>query len=169
AERVAEGAQVEHAQTNGVKHWPEVAAPQRVITSAGNAKVDGNPGYANSRIEVNGQTVGYARSERVGSQSQLAGDARSIATDSHGVEQGQVTTENRSTQSSVESSSTQTSVEQNSVTTQTFAENGTQTEAETSPVKGHHTLQGVTAERVAEGAQVEHAQTNGVKKWPEVA
>ncbi len=169
AERVAEGTQVEHAQTNGVKQWPEVAAPQRVITSAGNAKVDGNPGYANSRIEVNGQTVGYARSERVGSQSQLAGDARSIATDSHGVEQGQVTTENRSTQSSVESSSTQTSVEQNSVTTQTFAENGTQTEAETSPVKGHHTLQGVTAERVAEGAQVEHAQTNGVKKWPEVA
>ncbi|EGR1427367.1 hypothetical protein D8X75_06800 [Vibrio cholerae] len=169
AERVTEGAQVEHAQTNGVKKWPEVAAPQRVITSAGNAKVDGNPGYANSRIEVNGQTVGYARSERVGSQSQLAGDARSIATDSHGVEQGQVTTENRSTQSSVESSSTQTSVEQNSVTTQTFAENGTQTEAETSPVNGHHTLQGVAAERVTEGAQVEHAQTNGVKKWPEVA
>ncbi|HFG2076965.1 TPA: hypothetical protein ACGF30_003175 [Vibrio cholerae] len=169
AERLTEGAQVEHAQTNGVKKWPEVAAPQRVITSAGNAKVDGNPGYANSRIEVNGQTVGYARSERVGSQSQLAGDARSVATDSHGVEQGQVTTENRSTQSSVESSSTQTSVEQNSVTTQTFVENGTQTEAETSPVKGHHTLQGVAAERVAEGAQVEHAQTNGVKKWPEVA
>ncbi|EOX3055260.1 hypothetical protein ACPFM2_000156 [Vibrio cholerae] len=169
AERVAEGTQVEHAQTNDVKKWPEVAAPQRVITSAGNAKVDGNPGYANSRIEVNGQTVGYARSERVGSQSQLAGNARSVVTDSHGVEQGQVTTENRSTQSSVESSSTQTSVEQNSVTTQTFAENGTQTEAETSPVKGHHTLQGVAAERVAEGAQVEHAQTNGVKKWPEVA
>ncbi|EGQ9981711.1 hypothetical protein ACPD0U_000642 [Vibrio cholerae] len=169
AERVAEGTQVEHAQTNDVKKWPEVAAPQRVITSAGNAKVDGNPGYANSRIEVNGQTVGYARSERVGSQSQLAGDARSIATDSHGVEQGQVTTENRSTQSSVESSSTQTSVEQNSVTTQTFAENGTQTEAETSPVKGHHTLQGVATEWVTEGAQVEHAQTNGVKKWPEVA
>ncbi|HGS4827055.1 TPA: hypothetical protein ACMDRH_000001, partial [Vibrio cholerae] len=153
-----------------VKKWPEVAPAQRVITSAGNAKVDGNPGYANSRIEVNGQTVGYARSERVGSQSQLAGDARSIATDSHGVEQGQVTTENRSTQSSVESSSTQTSVEQNSaVTTQTFVENGTQAEAETSPVKGHHTLQGVAAERVAEGTQVEHAQTNGVKKWPEVA
>ncbi|GHW75198.1 lipoprotein VsaC [Vibrio cholerae] len=169
AERVTEGAQVEHAQTNGVKKWPEVAAPQRVITSAGNAKVDGNPGYANSRIEVDGQTVGYARSERVGSQSQLAGDARSIATDSHDVEQGQVTTENRTTQSSVESSSTQTSGEQNSVTTQTFAENGTQTEAETSLVKGHHTLQGVAAERVTEGAQVEHAQTNGVKKWPEVA
>ncbi|GIA96965.1 lipoprotein VsaC [Vibrio cholerae] len=169
AERVAEGTQVEHAQTNGVKKWPEVAAPQRVITSAGNAKVDGNPGYANSRIEVNGQTVGYARSERVGSQSQLAGDARSVATDSHGVEQGQVTTENRSTQSSVESSSTQTSVEQNSVTTQTFVENGTQTEAETSPANGHHTLQGVAAERVTEGAQVEHAQTNGVKQWPEVA
>ncbi|EMS7719664.1 hypothetical protein V9N49_003180 [Vibrio cholerae] len=169
AEWVTEGAQVEHAQTNGVKKWPEVAAPQRVITSAGNAKVDGNPGYANSRIEVNGQTVGYARSERVGSQSQLAGDARSIATDSHGVEQGQVTTENRSTQSSVESSSTQTSVEQNSVTTQTFAENGTQTEAETSPVKGHHTLQGVAAEWVTEGTQVEHAQVSVTNIQPEIS
>ncbi|HGS4458314.1 TPA: hypothetical protein ACMDNA_001848, partial [Vibrio cholerae] len=169
AERVVEGTQVEHAQTNDVKKWPEVAAPQRVITSAGNAKVDGNPGYANSRIEVNGQTVGYARSERVGSQYQLAGDARSIATDSHGVEQGQVTTENRSTQSSVESSSTQTSVEQNSVTTQTFAENVTQTEAETSPVKGHHTLQGVAAERVAEGAQVEHAQVSVTNIQPEIS
>ncbi len=169
AERVAEGAQVEHAQTNGVKKWPEVAAPQRVITSAGNAKVDGNPGYANSRIEVDGQTVGYARSERVGSQSQLAGDARSVATDSHDVEQGQVTTENRSTQSSMESSSTQTSVEQNSVTTQTFAENGTQTEAETSPVKGHHTLQGVAAERMAEGAQVEHAQVSVTNIQPEIS
>ncbi|EJL6923617.1 hypothetical protein NMT08_003212 [Vibrio cholerae] len=169
AEWVTEGAQVEHAQTNGVKKWPEVAAPQRVITSAGNAKVDGNPGYANSRIEVDGQTVGYARSERVGSQSQLAGDARSVATDSHGVEQGQVTTENRSTQSSVESSSTQTSVEQNSVTTQTFVENGTQTEAETSPVKGHHTLQGVAAERVTEGAQVEYAQVSVTNIQPEIS
>ncbi len=169
AEWVTEGAQVEHAQTNGVKKWPEVAAPQRVITSAGNAKVDGNPGYANSRMEVDGQTVGYARSERVGSQSQLAGDARSVATDSHGVEQGQVTTENRSTQSSVESSSTQTSVEQNSVTTQTFVENGTQTEAETSPVKGHHTLQGVAAERVTEGAQVEYAQVSVTNIQPEIS
>ncbi|EIA4707927.1 hypothetical protein K7J50_001338, partial [Vibrio cholerae] len=166
---IIDSANMQKVTGQQVKKWPEVAPAQRVITSAGNAKVDGNPGYANSRIEVNGQTVGYARSERVGSQSQLAGDARSIATDSHGVEQGQVTTENRSTQSSVESSSTQTSVEQNSVTTQTFAENGTQTEAETSPVKGHHTLQGVAAERVAEGTQVEHAQTNGVKQWPEVA
>ncbi|EOW9423727.1 hypothetical protein ACOCG0_001114, partial [Vibrio cholerae] len=166
---IIDSANMQKVTGQQVKKWPEVAPAQRVITSAGNAKVDGNPGYANSRIEVDGQTVGYARSERVGSQSQLAGDARSVATDSHGVEQGQVTTENRSTQSSVESSSTQTSVEQNSVTTQTFAENVTQTEAETSPVKGHHTLQGVAAERVAEGAQVEHAQTNGVKKWPEVA
>ncbi|HDZ9635852.1 TPA: hypothetical protein RU049_003401, partial [Vibrio cholerae] len=166
---IIDSANMQKVTGQQVKKWPEVAPAQRVITSAGNAKVDGNPGYANSRIEVNGQTVGYARSERVGSQSQLAGDARSIATDSHGVEQGQVTTENRSTQSSVESSSTQTSVEQNSVTTQTFAENGTQTEAETSLVKGHHTLQGVAAERVAEGTQIEHAQTNGVKKWPEVA
>lgn len=166
---IIDSANMQKVTGQQVKKWPEVAPAQRVITSAGNAKVDGNPGYANSRIEVNGQTVGYARSERVGSQSQLAGDARSVATDLHGVEQGQVTTENRSTQSSVESSSTQTSVEQNSVTTQTFAENGTQTEAETSPVKGHHTLQGVAAERVAEGAQVEHAQVSVTNIQPEIS
>lgn len=166
---IIDSANMQKVTGQQVKKWPEVAPAQRVITSAGNAKVDGNPGYANSRIEVDGQTVGYARSERVGSQSQLAGDARSIATDSHGVEQGQVTTENRSTQSSVESSSTQTSVEQNSVTTQTFAENGTQTEAETSPVKGHHTLQGVAAERMAEGAQVEHAQVSVTNIQPEIS
>ncbi|MGM6137024.1 hypothetical protein ABLA39_23185, partial [Vibrio parahaemolyticus] len=45
-------------QTGGVKKWPEVAAPQRVITSAGNAKIDGNPGYRNARVDVDGQTVG---------------------------------------------------------------------------------------------------------------
>ncbi|EKF6286212.1 hypothetical protein OZ254_000001, partial [Vibrio cholerae] len=89
---IIDSANMQKVTGQQVKKWPEVAPAQRVITSAGNAKVDGNPGYANSRIEVDGQTVGYARSERVGSQSQLAGDARSVVTDSHGVEQGQVTT-----------------------------------------------------------------------------
>ncbi|EDM61418.1 conserved hypothetical protein [Vibrio parahaemolyticus AQ3810] len=60
-------------QTGGVKKWPEVAAPQRVITSAGNAKIDGNPGYRNARVDVDGQTVGYTRNERGGSQPQSSG------------------------------------------------------------------------------------------------
>ncbi|OKY50253.1 hypothetical protein BUL36_12615 [Vibrio parahaemolyticus] len=60
-------------QTGGVKKWPEVAAPQRVITSAGNAKIDGNPGYRNARVDVDGQTVGYTRNERSGSQPQSSG------------------------------------------------------------------------------------------------
>ncbi|TXM30300.1 hypothetical protein [Vibrio parahaemolyticus] len=60
-------------QTGSVKKWPEVAAPQRVITSAGNAKIDGNPGYRNGRVDVDGQTVGYTRNERGGSQPQSSG------------------------------------------------------------------------------------------------
>ncbi|EJL6553565.1 hypothetical protein NMR96_003417, partial [Vibrio cholerae] len=59
---IIDSANMQKVTGQQVKKWPEVAPAQRVITSAGNAKVDGNPGYANSRIEVNGQTVGYARS-----------------------------------------------------------------------------------------------------------
>ncbi|OXD63062.1 hypothetical protein CE133_25330, partial [Vibrio parahaemolyticus] len=38
---------VEPEQTSSgpAKRWPEVKTPARVITSAGNASIDGNPGY----------------------------------------------------------------------------------------------------------------------------
>ncbi|KOH34292.1 hypothetical protein ACZ97_04340 [Vibrio parahaemolyticus] len=73
-------------QTGGVKKWPEVAAPQRVITSAGNAKIDGNPGYRNARVDVDGQTVGYTRNERSGSQPQSSGVHTSQGSQQPGVE-----------------------------------------------------------------------------------
>ncbi|MQC47148.1 hypothetical protein [Vibrio parahaemolyticus] len=73
-------------QTGGVKKWPEVAAPQRVITSAGNAKIDGNPGYRNARVDVDGQTVGYTRNERGGSQPQSSGVHTSQGSQQPGVE-----------------------------------------------------------------------------------
>ncbi|ENM5812372.1 TPA: hypothetical protein AB5C39_004336, partial [Vibrio mimicus] len=36
-------------------------------------KIDGNPGYRNARVDVDGQTVGYTRNERGGSQPQSSG------------------------------------------------------------------------------------------------
>ncbi|WP_154124142.1 hypothetical protein [Grimontia hollisae] len=167
AELVTDHVNVEHAKSGAVKKWPEVAAPQRVITTSGNAKVDGNPGYVNVRVEKNGQTVGYARSERVGSQSQLA-ETVNMAQGSDGkVQQGQ------STQASqgVETVGTQTGAAQTSVSTQTTVEQGTQTEATFvdaqtgSEATGH----AVKAELVTDHVNVEQAKSGAVKKWPEVA
>ncbi|MDV2409052.1 hypothetical protein Q5N65_19435, partial [Vibrio cholerae] len=39
----------EHASSGAAKRWPEVKTPARVITSAGNASIDGNPGYRPTR------------------------------------------------------------------------------------------------------------------------
>ncbi|TOG57624.1 hypothetical protein CGI98_23445, partial [Vibrio parahaemolyticus] len=39
----------EQASSGPAKRWPEVKIPARVITSAGNASVDGNPGYRPTR------------------------------------------------------------------------------------------------------------------------
>ncbi|CSB69227.1 Lipoprotein VsaC [Vibrio cholerae] len=58
-------------QGNAAKVWPEVVPSQRVITSAGNAKVDGNPGYQNSKVDIAGSTYGYQRAERLSSQNSL--------------------------------------------------------------------------------------------------
>ncbi|KOH25027.1 hypothetical protein NOK89_23200 [Vibrio parahaemolyticus] len=55
------------------KQWPEVKPAHRLITTSGNAKIDGNPGYRNARVDVDGQTVGYTRNERGGSQPQSSG------------------------------------------------------------------------------------------------
>ncbi len=55
------------------KQWPEVKPAHRLITTSGNAKIDGNPGYRNARVDVDGQTVGYTRNERSGSQPQSSG------------------------------------------------------------------------------------------------
>ncbi|KZW32857.1 hypothetical protein APF63_11550 [Vibrio parahaemolyticus] len=68
------------------KQWPEVKPAQRVITSAGNAKIDGNPGYRNARVDVDGQTVGYTRNERGGSQPQSSGVHTSQGSQQPGVE-----------------------------------------------------------------------------------
>ncbi|MBE3849594.1 hypothetical protein HJ172_24070, partial [Vibrio parahaemolyticus] len=48
----------EQASSGPAKRWPEVKTPARVITSAGNASIDGNPGYRPTRVDSNGETMG---------------------------------------------------------------------------------------------------------------
>ncbi|WP_320207258.1 hypothetical protein [Vibrio parahaemolyticus] len=43
--------------------------PARVITSAGNASIDGNPGYRPTRVDSNGETMGYEMRDRVPASS----------------------------------------------------------------------------------------------------
>ncbi|HHG3179951.1 TPA: hypothetical protein ACPVX9_001269 [Vibrio parahaemolyticus] len=59
----------EQASSGPAKRWPEVKIPARVITSAGNASVDGNPGYRPTRVDSNGETMGYEMRDRVSSSS----------------------------------------------------------------------------------------------------
>lgn len=68
------------------KQWPEVKPAHRLITTSGNAKIDGNPGYRNARVDVDGQTVGYTRNERGGSQPQSSGVHTSQGSQQPGVE-----------------------------------------------------------------------------------
>ncbi|MBE4540096.1 hypothetical protein HJZ97_24360, partial [Vibrio parahaemolyticus] len=59
----------EQASSGPVKRWPEVKTPARVITSAGNASIDGNPGYRPTRVDSNGETMGYEMRDRVPASS----------------------------------------------------------------------------------------------------
>ncbi|HHJ3243463.1 TPA: hypothetical protein ACQJOV_004608, partial [Vibrio parahaemolyticus] len=68
------------------KQWPEVKPAHRLITTSGNAKIDGNPGYSNARLDVDGQTVGYTRNERGGNQPQSSGVHTSQGSQQPGVE-----------------------------------------------------------------------------------
>ncbi|MDV2362475.1 hypothetical protein Q5N46_19620, partial [Vibrio cholerae] len=55
----------EQASSGAVERWPEVKTPARVITSTGNASIDGNPGYRPTRVDSNGETMGYEMRDRV--------------------------------------------------------------------------------------------------------
>ncbi|ELI6473488.1 hypothetical protein RRM59_004323, partial [Vibrio parahaemolyticus] len=59
----------EQASSGPAKRWPEVKTPARVITSAGNASIDGNPGYRPTRVDSNGETMGYEMRDRVPASS----------------------------------------------------------------------------------------------------
>ncbi|HGZ6746103.1 TPA: hypothetical protein ACPVWR_004386, partial [Vibrio parahaemolyticus] len=59
----------EQASSGPAKRWPEVKTPARVITSAGNASIDGNPGYRPTRVDSNGETIGYEMRDRMPTSS----------------------------------------------------------------------------------------------------
>ncbi|WP_229771353.1 hypothetical protein [Vibrio parahaemolyticus] len=60
----------ENVTSSPVKKWPEVKIPARIITTSGNASVDGNPGYRPTRVDnSNGETVGYEMRDRVPASS----------------------------------------------------------------------------------------------------
>ncbi|ENS1785378.1 hypothetical protein ACEZNB_004832, partial [Vibrio parahaemolyticus] len=59
----------EQASSGPAKRWPEVKIPARVITSAGNASIDGNPGYRPTRVDSNGETMGYEMRDRIPASS----------------------------------------------------------------------------------------------------
>ncbi|EGQ8249355.1 hypothetical protein ACFKBJ_003082, partial [Vibrio parahaemolyticus] len=59
----------ENVTSSPVKKWPEVKIPARIITTSGNASVDGNPGYRPTRVDSNGETMGYEMRDRVSSSS----------------------------------------------------------------------------------------------------
>ncbi|EGR1986284.1 hypothetical protein D2H27_25640, partial [Vibrio parahaemolyticus] len=59
----------EQVSSGPAKRWPEVKTPARVITSAGNASIDGNPGYRPTRVDSNGETMGYEMRDRVPASS----------------------------------------------------------------------------------------------------
>ncbi|HGZ6767358.1 TPA: hypothetical protein ACOLZI_004450, partial [Vibrio parahaemolyticus] len=59
----------EQASSGPAKRWPEVKTPARVITSAGNASIDGNPGYRPTRVDSNGETMGYEMRDRIPASS----------------------------------------------------------------------------------------------------
>ncbi|EHH1256228.1 hypothetical protein J7G22_004566, partial [Vibrio parahaemolyticus] len=59
----------ENVTSSPVKKWPEVKTPARIITTSGNASVDGNPGYRPTRVDSNGETIGYEMRDRVPASS----------------------------------------------------------------------------------------------------
>ncbi|EMP4400158.1 hypothetical protein WD345_004623, partial [Vibrio parahaemolyticus] len=81
----------ENVTSSPVKKWPEVKIPARIITTSGNASVDGNPGYRPTRVDSNGETMGYEMRDRVSSSST---PSQSTATSS----KGSVNTERSATQ-----------------------------------------------------------------------
>ncbi|MDF4341198.1 hypothetical protein P3480_25680, partial [Vibrio parahaemolyticus] len=59
----------ENVTSSPVKKWPEVKIPARIITTSGNASVDGNPGYRPTRVDSNGETMGYEMRDRIPASS----------------------------------------------------------------------------------------------------
>ncbi|MCX8858509.1 hypothetical protein [Vibrio parahaemolyticus] len=155
----------ENVTSSPVKKWPEVKIPARIITTSGNASVDGNPGYRPTRVDSNGETMGYEMRDRVSSSST---PSPSTATSS----KGSVNTEGSATQTGtpVQADSTK-GVEPNVATPEqkpsADASTGTPNTADDKNAVGESTPTHESGESVP-SLEPEQASSGPAKRWPEV-
>ncbi|OCP76318.1 hypothetical protein AKH03_07665 [Vibrio parahaemolyticus] len=157
----------EQASSVPAKRWPEVKTPARVITSAGNASVDGNPGYRPTRVDSNGETKGYEMRERVPSSSTPSA--------STAPSKGGVNAEEKAPQTVTPAQAGSANVEPNVATPEQKPRVGESNTADNNNAEGERTptlAEGVapTHESGESEPLVEPEQASSVpaKRWPEV-
>ncbi|HHG3103604.1 TPA: hypothetical protein ACPVXC_003380, partial [Vibrio parahaemolyticus] len=155
----------ENVTSSPVKKWPEVKIPARIITTSGNASVDGNPGYRPTRVDSNGETMGYEMRDRVSSSST---PSPSTAPSS----KGSVNTEGSATQTGTPAQADSTKgVEPNVATPEqkpsADAATGTPNTADDKNAVGESTSTHESGESVP-SVDPEQASSGPAKRWPEV-
>ncbi len=155
----------ENVTSSPVKKWPEVKIPARIITTSGNASVDGNPGYRPTRVDSNGETMGYEMRDRVSSSST---PSASTAPSS----KGSVNTEGSATQTGTPAQADSTKgVEPNVATPEqkpsADAATGTPNTADDKNAVGESTPTHESGESVP-SVDPEQASSGPAKRWPEV-
>ncbi|MGY6455102.1 hypothetical protein [Vibrio parahaemolyticus] len=155
----------ENVTSSPVKKWPEVKIPARIITTSGNASVDGNPGYRPTRVDSNGETMGYEMRDRVSSSST---PSPSTAPSS----KGSVNTEGSATQTGTPAQADSTKgVEPNVATPEqkpsADASTGEPNTADNKNTVGESTPTHESGESVP-SVEPEQASSGPAKRWPEV-
>ncbi|EGR3320642.1 hypothetical protein DMJ28_23705, partial [Vibrio parahaemolyticus] len=155
----------ENVTSSPVKKWPEVKIPARIITTSGNASVDGNPGYRPTRVDSNGETMGYEMRDRVSSSST---PSPSTAPSS----KGSVNAEGSATQTGTPAQADSTKgVEPNVATPEqkpsADAATGTPNTADDKNTVGESTPTHESGESVP-SVDPEQASSGPAKRWPEV-
>ncbi|EPR7343734.1 hypothetical protein ACU8JG_004678, partial [Vibrio parahaemolyticus] len=155
----------ENVTSSPVKKWPEVKIPARIITTSGNASVDGNPGYRPTRVDSNGETMGYEMRDRVSSSST---PSPSTAPSS----KGSVNTEGSATQTGTPAQADSTKGVEPSVATpeqkpSADAATGTPNTADDKNAVGESTPTHESGESVP-SVDPEQASSGPAKRWPEV-
>ncbi|MGI3048216.1 hypothetical protein, partial [Vibrio parahaemolyticus] len=155
----------ENVTSSPVKKWPEVKIPARIITTSGNASVDGNPGYRPTRVDSNGETMGYEMRDRVSSSSTPSPSTAPSSKSS-------VNTEGSATQTGTPAQADSTKgVEPNVATPEqkpsADAATGTPNKADDKNAVGESTPTHESGESVP-SVDPEQASSGPAKRWPEV-
>ncbi|HGZ6598636.1 TPA: hypothetical protein ACOLX9_003875, partial [Vibrio parahaemolyticus] len=155
----------ENVTSSPVKKWPEVKIPARIITTSGNASVDGNPGYRPTRVDSNGETMGYEMRDRVSSSSTPSPSTAPSSKSS-------VNTEGSATQTGTPAQADSTKgVEPNVATPEqkpsADAATGTPNTADDKNAAGESTPTHESGESVP-SVDPEQASSGPAKRWPEV-